>query len=273
MINTTIPSVLVFAGLDPSGGAGIQADIEALASHGCHTCPVMTVNTTQDTFDIKSISPVPADQVIAQAHTITNDVRISAIKIGLIGNVALISELRDFIDEFPDIPVILDPVLSSGNGTSLSDSKYVQALANYLLPVTTILTPNHLEAKTLVNVLRPGLADESTFGQVLLDQGCELVLITGGHRDDKEVINTLYQPGQAPESFYWQRLPGSFHGSGCTLASSLAGLFAQNQRTNSAIQQAQEYTWGSLRHAYSVGHGQSIPNRFFWAQNKTTPEE
>ena len=273
MIDTKIPSVLVFSGLDPSGGAGIQADIEALASQGCHTCPVMTVNTNQDTFDIKSMAPVPVDKVIDQANTIVNDINIAAIKIGLIANIPLISELRKFIDEHPDLPVILDPVLASGNGTPLSDSKYIQSMVYELLPVTTCLTPNHLEAKTLVNVIKPGFDDDAGFGQVLLDQGCEHVLITGGHRDGDEIRNTLYRTDNTPEDYFWERLPGNYHGSGCTLASSLAGLIAQDQRIQTAVQQAQEYTWGSLRHAYSIGNGQSIPNRFFWIQNEPNTDD
>jgi hydroxymethylpyrimidine/phosphomethylpyrimidine kinase len=140
-----------------------------------------------------------------------------------------------------------------------------------------------MEARTLASVIQPGLKDrndsendnanDNDIAQTLLNQGCEYVLITGGHRNGDEVVNTLYQQKHSPENYRWKRLPGHYHGSGCTLASSIAGLFAQNQRSKAAIHQAQEYTWGSLRHAYSVGKGQSIPNRFFWAQNKTTPEE
>lgn len=266
MSNTDIPAVLVLSGLDPSGGAGIQADIEALASHGCHTCPVVTTLTTQDTTDIKSISAVSVNQIVSQIYTILEDIQISAIKIGLLANIPLIYELRKFIDYVPDIPVILDPILASGGGTSIADSQYVVALVNELLPVTNILTPNHLEALTLANISNQPVNDIYTCGRTLTSYDCDYVLITGGHIESNEVTNTLFQHLHPEESFSWQRLPGQFHGSGCTLSASIAGLLAQGRSPLSAIQKAQDYTWGSLKHAYQIGKGQLIPNRFFWAE-------
>ncbi len=267
MPTTNIPAVLVFSGLDPSGGAGIQADIEALSSHGCHTCPVITALTEQDTVDIKNIYPVAVDKIIAQAQTVLDDIPIAAIKIGLLGNVALIYELRKLIDSYADIPIILDPILATGAGTRLADTRFISVLAQELLPATNILTPNHLEAQTIAAVLGNSSKDLRSCADTLLALECEYVLITGGHLDANEIVNTLYHLHQEEEAFRWKRLPGQFHGSGCTLAASIAGLIAQNHSPLSAILQAQEYTWESLEHAYQAGKGQLIPNRLYWTQD------
>ncbi len=267
MPTTTIPAVLVFSGLDPSGGAGIQADIEALSSHGCHACPVITALTEQDTVDIKSIYPVSIDKIMAQARTVLDDIPIAAIKIGLLGNVGLIYELRKLIDDYADIPIILDPILATGAGTRLADTRFISVLAQELLPATNILTPNHLEAQTLSAVLGNNSKDLHACAETLLALECEYVLITGGHLDSNEIVNTLYHLQQEKEEFHWKRLPGRFHGSGCTLAASIAGLIAQNHSPLSAVLQAQEYTWGSLKQAYQLGKGQLIPNRLYWTQD------
>lgn len=265
-MHSKIPNVLVFSGLDPSGGAGIQADIETLASHGCHTCPVITALTVQDTVDIKAISPIDTQLILRQAECVLADATISAIKIGLIGNIKLINELAKFIKKAPELPVILDPILSSGGGTSIADSQYVNALVTELLPLAHFVTPNHLEAQTMAAIL--GCQDQSkqAIAKTILKQQCEYLLITGGHEESKVVTNILYHESEAMEKFQWQRLNGEFHGSGCTLASSIAGLIAQGHTPYNAIHEAQEYTWSSLKSAYSVGQGQLIPNRLFWAQ-------
>lgn len=259
------PSVLVFSGLDPSGGAGIQADIETLASHGCHACPIITALTVQDTSDIKSIKPVDPQLVIHQAECVLADIDISAIKIGLIGNTKLIHELAEFIKKIPNLPIILDPVLSSGGGTSIADSQYVNALVTELLPIAHFVTPNHLEARTMASILGCRDLSNQHIAQVLLKQHCNYLLITGGHEESTIITNQLFHENEAVESFQWRRLTGNFHGSGCTLASSIAGLIAQGHSPYNAIHEAQEYTWSSLKHAYPIGQGQLIPNRFFWA--------
>ncbi len=257
--------MLVFSGLDPSGGAGIQADIETLASHGCHACPIVTNLTVQDTVDIKVSSNVDVNLIIKQAECISADSDIAAIKIGLLGNTKLILELSSFIQNLAGVPVILDPILASGNGSSLVDSDTVRAMINYLLPYVHFLTPNHLEAQTLASVLGCQSTSYKDIAEVLLAQQCEYVLITGGHENSAEITNVLFHADKPAEQYQWQRLPGEYHGTGCTLSSSIAGLVAQGHVPLSAVHQAQEFTWSSLKKAYSIGQGQYIPNRFFWA--------
>lgn len=259
----SIPIVLVFSGLDPSGGAGIQADIESLASHGCHVCPIITALTVQDTSDVESIQPVDASLITQQARMILHDSRISAIKIGLLGSVAMIETIHSILQDYPGIPVILDPVLASGANTPLVSDDLRDAMRSLLLPQATVLTPNIPEAHKLA----PEADTADACAMALLETGCEFVLITGTHSNTVEVINTLYSNHRKIEEYHWQRLPDSYHGSGCTLAASIAGLLAHGNEPMTAILEAQEYTWGSLKNAYRSGMGQLIPNRFFWAKS------
>jgi len=258
-----IPSALVFSGLDPGGGAGIQADIEALASQGCHACPVITSLTIQDTVDVKNTVTVDPALLHDQAMCIIEDISISAVKIGLIDHTSTAEVIAGILSQLPNIPVILDPVLASGANTEMGNADVRQAIKEILLPLTTILTPNSREAR----MLAPQADTLSACAMALLDDGCEFVLITGTHEPTDKVSNTLYSNHRKLETFNWPRLTGEYHGSGCTLASSITGLLAQGNEPLSAIHEAQEYTWQSLKNAYRVGNGQSIPNRLFWANN------
>lgn len=255
-----VPIVLVFAGLDPSGGAGLQADIEALSSQGCHVLPVATAITVQDTRNVVEISPVDAGLVARQAETVLEDSRIDAIKIGLLGSVQVAIAVGEILKQHPDIPVVLDPLLAAGGGHILADDALIDLLRSTLIPGTTVLTPNSEEARRL-----GGSRSLDTCASALLDLGADFVLITGAHEPDDDVTNKLYSRRFACESFHWPRLPNQYHGSGCTLAAAIAGLIAQQVPTGQAVHQAQEYTWKSLESAYRSGRGQLLPNRLFWA--------
>ncbi len=260
---TTVPTVLVFAGLDPTGGAGLQADIEAIASMGCHAAPVATALTVQDTRDVYASYPVDPGTLIESARAVLEDLPVAACKVGLAGSVALVEAIHSILVDYPELPLVLDPVLASGAGSPLAAGDTQAALVELLLPRTAVLTPNSREARALA----PEADSLEAAGQALLDRGCELVLITGTHEATPRVVNLLYGNLRQLESFEWDRLPGEYHGSGCTLASAIAGLLAQGHEPLTAIRQAQEYTWESLKHAYRTGHGQLIPNRLFWARS------
>lgn len=261
----SVPVVLTFAGNDPCGGAGIQADIEAQASQGCHCAPVITALTVQDTRDIHSLAPIDGILVAEQARAVLEDMPVNAIKIGLLGSVDIIENIHAVLRDYPDIPVVLDPVLASGNGTELADEEIMDAMVSLLLPHTTILTPNSLEARALA----PEADTLDACAMAILAHGCEFVLITGTHENTQHVVNHLYGNNRQLESFTWERLSGSYHGSGCTLASATAGLLAQGLEPFGALHEAQEYTWETLKQGYRIGMGQQLPNRLFWAR----PEE
>lgn len=259
-----VPVVMTFSGLDPTGGAGVQADIEALASHGCHATPIITALTVQDTRDVSKLFAVDAVLLNEQARAVLEDVPVAAFKIGLLGSVAVVEAIHAILRDYPEIPVILDPILKSGAGTALADDALADAMRSLLLPQTTLLTPNSLEARALA----PNADTLAACAMAILESGCEFVLITGTHEHTPQVVNTLYGNHRKLQQFQWQRLDGEYHGSGCTLAASVAGLLAQGREPFTAVHEAQEYTWDSLRHGYRIGRGQSIPNRLFWAKGE-----
>ncbi len=262
--NSPVPVVMVFSGNDPSGGAGIQADIEALISHGCHTTPVVTTLTIQDTQDVIGYTPIDGGLIAEQARAVLEDMPISVFKLGLLPSTDAVEAVQSILQDYPEIPVVMDPVLASGGGTMLADDEIIEAMTVLLLPQTTVLTPNSREAR----LLAPEADTLDACAMALLEKGSEFVLITGSHENTPHVENRLYTNNRLLETFSWDRLEGSFHGSGCTLASSIAGLLAQGLEPFSAIHEAQEYTWQALAEGYRIGMGQQLPNRLFWARDE-----
>lgn len=253
------PIVLCFSGHDPSGGAGIQADIETIVSHRCHAASVITVLTEQDSRNVKKLLPQHPMDVISQAKTVLNDFKVSAIKIGLLGHEDTALAIHDILRQCPGIPVVLDPVLAAGGGTELAGRQLITAIAEKLLPLTTVLTPNSEEARRLA-----GMDDLADCAKLLQAKGAQNVLITGTHEHSELVHNRLFMPDNLHETFNWERLPHHYHGSGCTLASAIAALLAQGLDVFTAVNEAQEFTWNSLAAAYLPGKGQYNPGRLFW---------
>lgn len=257
---TQPPVVLCLSGHDPCGGAGVQADIETLAALGCHAATVVTCLTVQDTRNVMGIIPQNPDDLRRQAEAVLQDMPVAAIKIGLIGDAALAETIARLIAAQPDIPVVLDPVLAAGGGASLAGEELLQSIQQHLLPLTSWITPNSLEARRLA-----GLVDLENCAQWLLARGCRYVLITGGHEDRPDVVNTLYSH-TLQESYRWRRLPHEYHGSGCTLAAALAGFLARGANPMAAVHEAQRYTVQTLEAAFKPGQGQHVPRRLFAVQ-------
>lgn len=265
----TPPIVLTFAATDPTGGAGIQADVLTLASLGCHALSVVTAVTVQDSSGVEALMPLDAQWVADQARCVLEDMPVAAFKIGLLGSVEIIRSIAEIIADYPDIPLILDPVLASGRGDELATDQMMQAMRELLIPQTTVLTPNSIEARRLAH--DDADADPPSLdacARRLLDMGSEFVLITGTHENTAQVINTLHGVGRILRADAWPRLPGSYHGSGCTLASALAATLANGLGIEEAVRDAQEYTWQSLRFAFRPGMGQHVPDRLFWAREE-----
>jgi hydroxymethylpyrimidine/phosphomethylpyrimidine kinase len=257
-----LPVVMTFSGHDPCGGAGLQADIETLASQGCRAAPVVTALTVQDSTDVMEFRPLQASQVISQARAVLEDMPVAAFKIGMTGSVEVASAIHSILRDYPDVPLVLDPVLATGNRTALGEDGLADALRNLLLPMTTVLTPNSLEARALA----PAADTLDACAIALLDSGAEYVLLTGTHEPTPHVTNTLYHGNQRIESFSWDRLPHDYHGSGCTLAACTAGLLAHGLDVLQSVHEAQHFTWQALAHADRPGMGQYLPDRLFWAR-------
>lgn len=262
------PIVLTFAGSDPSGGAGLQADIMTLSSMGCHPLTVVTAITVQDSAGVDDVMAIDADWVSDQARALLEDMPVAAFKIGLLGSVENIAVIAEILSDYPQIPLVLDPILTSGRGDELANEEMIAALSELLLPQTTILTPNSLEARRLArdDDIEDDEPDLAECARRLIDAGAEYVLVTGTHETAPRVINTLYGDGGIVRSDQWDRLPGSYHGSGCTLASAIAANLANGLDIEDAVRDAQEYTWQALANGFRPGMGQHLPDRFFWAR-------
>ncbi len=263
------PLVLVFAASDPSSGAGIQADLLTLASLGCHPVTALTALTVQDTVGVQSVHPVSAELLEQQARTVLEDMPVAAFKIGVLGSVENVVAVAEILSDYPDIPLIFDPVLASGRGDEFSGEEIISAMRELLLPQTTLLTPNAPEARRLAeNDDDDGEPSIEVCAQRLIEMGAQYVLITGTHESTPQVINTLYGTEGVIRRDNWERLPGSYHGSGCTLASAIAGCIAGGASIEDAVRDAQDYTWQTLANGFRAGMGQFIPDRFFWARGE-----
>jgi hydroxymethylpyrimidine/phosphomethylpyrimidine kinase len=260
------PIVLSFAGTDPTGGAGMQADLLTLSSMGCHALSVVTAITVQDTAGVEDVLPIEPEWVIDQARVLLEDMPVAAFKIGMVGSVENCSAIAEVVSDYPDVPLILDPVLASGRGDEMATDDMIDAMRELLIPQTTIITPNSLEARRLADDGSDEHRSLEDCARRILEMGCEYVLITGTHENTPQVINTLYGQQGVIRSDSWERLPGSYHGSGCTLASAIAATLANGLDIPEAVREAQEYTWQTLNAGFRPGMGQHIPDRLFWAR-------
>jgi hydroxymethylpyrimidine/phosphomethylpyrimidine kinase len=271
MPNLTPPVVMIFAASDPTGGAGLQADLMTVSSMGCHGLTVVTGLTVQDTRGVDEFMPIESDFVNDQARLILEDMPVSSFKIGVLGSVETVAVVAEIVSDYPDIPLVLDPVLASGRGDMFADEDVLGAIRDLLIPQTTIITPNSIEARRLTASAEEieedfaGLSLETCAAR-LIEWGSEFVLVTGTHENTVEVVNLLFGESGVMRSDSWQRLAGSYHGSGCTLASAIAALLANGLDIPEAVREAQEYTWQALAAGFRPGMGQVLPDRFFWAR-------
>ncbi len=257
-----IPVVLVFAGSDPTGGAGVQADIETIGSMGCHAAAVITAVTAQDTVGVKRYTPVDTELVIAQARAVLEDMPVAAIKTGMLGNRDNLVAVASILDAYGAIPLVVDPVQSSARGDTLTEDVLDDGMRSLLVPRATVITPNTHEARALA----PDADTVDACAQELMSLGCGHVLITGTHENTPQVVNRLYGNMRLLETFTCKRLRHDYHGSGCTLASACSAGLAHGLEPVSAVARALKYTWSSLAHGQRLGMGQYLPDRLYWAR-------
>jgi len=258
------PMVLCFSGHDATGGAGLQADIESLMSQGIQPCTVVTALTVQDSIGVSGIASPDPELMIDSARAVLEDIPVAAIKIGLLGGIEILEAVYSVVKDYPDVPLVFDPVLVSGDGTELAQQDLIDGIIDLMLPQTTVLTPNSIEARMLAS-------DADTLNACaisLMEHGCEYVLLTGTHEASDDVVNALYHNQRQLDEYRWPRLPHSYHGSGCTMAATLSGLLAHGLDALSACREAQNYTWNALDAAYQPGMGQHFPQRLYWAETE-----
>lgn len=252
------PRVLSFAASDPTSGAGLQADLLTLAALGCHPLSVVTALTVQDTSGVARLLAMEPAWLAEQASRVLDDISVAAFKAGVLGSAANVRAVSEIVGAYADVPLVVDPVLASGRGDRLADEAAIDALRKSILPRTTVLTPNSVEARRLA-----GERDLAACAQVLAAQGCEYILITGSHEAGAEVLNTLYDENGVVREDRWPRLPHEYHGSGCTLASAIAAYLAHGLEPAQAVGEAQRFTWQALAAGFAAGRGQWLPNRFY----------
>ena len=253
------PTVLCFSGLDPSGGAGLQADIEAIGQSGAHAaiaCTALTIQNSQLVFGFEATSK---DLLLAQANAVVNDLPIKCVKSGMLGTTENIAALAEFLTAHPNYLYVLDPVLVANSGGSLGDQATLVKAFVELIPLATLITPNTVELKALT-----GLDNLENATQKLFEMGAKAVLVKGGHENTPQYIrNVLYVQGNMIAESHCPRLDGQYHGSGCSLASFIAGRLALGDSLKIAVQHAETWLLGVLKNAESpVANGQKIPKRF-----------
>lgn len=273
-MNPAPPIVLVFAANDPSAGGGLAADILTLSSLGCHPLPVLTAVTVQDTAGTEDFLAMEADMVSDQARFVLEDMQIAAIKVGALGSLENLTVVAEIAADYPDIPLILEPVFTTAGSDEYADEEMIGAVREMLLPHTTVLVVSSLAARRLATD-EPDEQDGMSMDEAALrirQFGCEFVLVTGTHEQTPTINNGLFNRSGRARQDSWERLPGSFHGAGTTLSSAVAAFIANGMDIPQAAREAQDYTWNALKHAYRPGMGQSVPDRLFWARPKPEDE-
>lgn len=253
------PVVLTFGGHDPSSGAGIAADAATLWALGCYPVCVLTAVTVQNTLGVTRFSILDPALVAAQAQALIRDLPVQAVKTGMLGSAGVVEAVAAALEEIREVPVVVDPVLASDAGDSLSETGLTDALRRRLLARTRVVTPNLLEAQALSGADQPAVMAER-----MLACGCDGVLITGTHAGSgPEIVHRWFRRGQAPRVSRWPRLEGRFHGSGCTLAAAISGHLAKGLDSDAAVARGLQFSWDAVAHGTRPGRGQRVPDRFF----------
>lgn len=257
-----IPNVLTIAGSDPSGGAGIQADLKTFGALGCYGMSVIAALTAQNTQGVQGVEPVSAQFVLNQITSIFDDIRVDAVKIGMMADPDVIEVVAGAIEKYSPRWVVLDPVMVATSGDALISSDAVEALKTKLIPFSDVITPNIPEAQKL---LRKAVLDMEVTAKDLLSLGCDAALLKGGHGSSAQCVDVLAS-ADGVRSFEAPRIDSqNTHGTGCTLSSALAAYLAHGLSLEDAAQKAKDYITGAIAHAdeLDVGHGHG-PVHHFW---------
>ena len=269
MQNQTTPLILTFGLSDPVGALGIQADLAAFAALGCHGLSVATGLLIADSARVEDMHEIDTDWVVDQARLLLEDMPVAAFKVGALANMELATAIAEIVSDYPEVPLVFDPFLSSLPDSGLADDDMLMAIRQILIPQTTVLLLSHVELARMAETWRDGAGDAMLAEDVaeLTSMGCGHVLVTGtakrGHGAGTTLTNTLFDADGLVGSFNWQHLPGPFTGAGSTISAAIAAYLAQQQDVGDAIAAAQEYTVGALAAAQRLGMGKLIPNRFF----------
>lgn len=261
-----IKNVLTIAGSDPSGGAGIQADLKAFAANGVYGMAAMTALTAQNTQGVTGVELVQPAFVKAQIEAVFADVRVDAIKIGMIATADIAWAVAEALSDRQDIPIVLDPVMVAKGGASLLQDDAMDALRRALVPLATVLTPNLPETGRLLQKPEARNRDEmAAHARKLADLGPHVAMVKGGHLKGNESPDVLWDGA----SLHWfeggRTATKNTHGTGCTLSSTLAALLAKGLAPSDAAAEAKRYVSGAIAAAdqQTVGHGHGPVHHFY----------
>lgn len=248
--------VLVIAGSDSGGGAGIQADIKTITALGAFAATAITALTAQNTLGVHGVLPVPPDFIRQQIEVVLSDIGADVIKIGMLGDVATIGTVCDALEDFaPDVPVVLDPVMVAKGGQALLAAQAVDSLRQRLLPLSAVITPNLPEAEALTGLTIRTVAEMHAAADALLTMGVPAVLLKGGHLES-ETVTDLLATGAGIEAFSAPRIPTRHtHGTGCTTASAVAAGLAQGMSLRDSVIRSRAYVRAAILGAPGFGQG------------------
>ena len=258
--------VLVVAGSDSGGGAGLQADIKTVTALGGYAMTAVTAITAQDTCGVHGVVGVEPDFIVAQMQAALGDIGADCIKTGMLHSVAVIEAVAGVLEALDGIPVVVDPVMVAKGGDSLLEPEAVDCLRERLLPLATVLTPNLPEAGRLAGMTIDDASAMVAAGLCLADLGARAVVVKGGHLPGTRVVDLLVH-GDSVERAESERIDSaSLHGAGCTFASAIAVGLAQGLELRAAFHRARLYLHQAIRHAPGYGachgpldHGHAIP--------------
>lgn len=267
MQNQPSPLILTFGVSDPVGALGVQADLATFAAHGCHALTVTTALLVADSARVEDLHEIDVGWMADQARVVLEDMPIAAVKIGAIASIEQAAAIAEIVSDYAEVPLIVDPFLSSLPDAGMSDEDTVAAIRQILAPQATVLMLSQSELGRMAETWRePGLEGslEADVAE-LTARGCQYVLVTCTQGSGHNRANTLFDRDGAVTTIDWQHLPGPFVGAGTTLSGALTALMAQGLDVTEALQAAQDFTYGALRHARRFGMGKFVPNRFFRA--------
>ncbi len=262
--NAPVAVILSIAGYDPSGGAGIAADLKTFAAHNCYGVAAITALTIQNTQGITGLHPVGAPTLKASIESLLADGHVKAIKVGMLANRAIAEVVREVLTAESAVPSVLDPVFRSASGKDLIDAAGLDYLRSHLLKAAYVVTPNLDEASALTEMKVDNVETMKAAAKKLVEMGAKAVVVTGGHLD--KAADVFYD-GTEMETFVGERVkPDNTHGTGCTFSSAIAANLALGRQLKDAVVLAKAYVAEAIRKAYPTGPGRLPLNHLYRLQ-------
>ena len=256
-------TALTIAGSDSSGGAGIQADIKSMSANGVFAMSVITAITAQNTMGVFGIEDISPEMIKSQIKVIFDDIKVDAVKIGMVSKIESIKAISEALREIKDLPpVVLDPVMVSTSGYKLLSDDAKETLIKELFPLSTVITPNLPEVEEILRIKIEDVEDMKEAAKKLKKLGTKYVLIKGGHLKD-DATDLLFD-GENFIYFKEQKInTNNTHGTGCTLSSAIAASLAKGMSIEEAVREAKEYITLAIKHGFKIGHGVGPTNHFY----------